>query len=43
MMLHRIHHGPPVGFDWFHAHLERGVLRIPKAGLPGTTAPAGVA
>jgi CRISPR-associated protein Cas5d len=43
LMLHRIHHGPPVTFDWFHAHLDRGVLRIPGTGLPGTSQPWEVA
>jgi len=41
IMLHRIHHGPPVTFDWFHARLEHGVLRIPEVGLPAE--PTGVA
>jgi CRISPR-associated protein Cas5d len=43
IMLHRIHHGPPVTFDWFHARLDHGVLRIPWTGPPGTNQPAGVA
>lgn len=35
IMLHRIHHGPPVRFDWFTARLDAGVLHIPAAGIPG--------
>jgi CRISPR-associated protein Cas5d len=38
LMLHRIHHGPPVRFDWFPARLERGVLRIPRTGITGPAA-----
>jgi CRISPR-associated protein Cas5d len=43
IMLHRIHHGPPVTFDWFQARLERGVLRIPRTGRPAPSEPIGVA
>jgi CRISPR-associated protein Cas5d len=42
IMLHRINHGPPVTFDWFHARLEGGLLGIPRTGLPATTEPTGV-
>jgi CRISPR-associated protein Cas5d len=35
VMLHRIHHGPPVRFDWFTARLEAGVMHVPAAGIPG--------
>jgi CRISPR-associated protein Cas5d len=42
IMLHRIHHGPPVGFTWFHARLEHGVLPIPTTGLPASGQPVGV-
>jgi len=37
LMLHRIHHGPPVAFDWFHARLDHGVLHIPPHGVRGDT------
>jgi CRISPR-associated protein Cas5d len=40
VMLHRIHHGPPVRFDWFRARLQHGVLRIPKTGITGPVIPA---
>lgn len=40
VMLHRIHHGPPVRFDWFTARLDTGVLHIPPIGIPGTGAVA---
>jgi CRISPR-associated protein Cas5d len=40
IMLHRIHHGPPVRFDWFTARLDAGVLHIPAAGIPGSEAVA---
>jgi CRISPR-associated protein Cas5d len=40
VMLHRIHHGPPVRYDWFRARLELGVLCIPRAGIAGTAVPA---
>jgi CRISPR-associated protein Cas5d len=40
-MLRRIHHGPPVRFDWFHARLDRGVLHVPRTGIPGPAIPAG--
>jgi CRISPR-associated protein Cas5d len=40
IMLHRIHHGPPVRFDWFTARLDAGVLHIPVAGIPGSQAVA---
>ncbi len=33
IMLHRIDHGPPLRFDWFHARLDHGVLRIPREGI----------
>lgn len=35
VMLHRVHHGPPVRFDWFTARLDKGVLHIPPVGIPG--------
>ena len=35
VMLHRIHHGPPVAFDWFTARLDAGVLYVPRAGIRG--------
>jgi CRISPR-associated protein Cas5d len=35
VMLHRIDHGPPVRFDWFHARLDDGVLHIPAVGVAG--------
>ncbi|MFI7645192.1 type I-C CRISPR-associated protein Cas5c [Micromonospora sp. NPDC049460] len=38
IMLHRIHHGPPTRFDWFTARLDRGVLNIPRQGIPGSAA-----
>lgn len=41
VMLHRIHHGPPVSFDWFTARLTGGVLHIPAQGIPAPV-PAGV-
>ena len=34
VMLHRIHRGPPLSFDWFHARIEQGVMRIPPTGIP---------
>jgi CRISPR-associated protein Cas5d len=40
IMLHRIHHGPPLWFDWFQARLEQGVLHIPKTGIAGPVTPA---
>jgi len=39
-MLHRIHHGPPVRFDWFRAQLHHGMLRIPTTGITGPVIPA---
>jgi len=33
VMLHRVHHGPPVSFDWFTAELTDGVLHIPPHGI----------
>jgi CRISPR-associated protein Cas5d len=39
IMLHRIHYGPPVRFDWFTARLEAGVLHIPATGIPGSGVP----
>ena len=41
LMLHRIHHGPPLRFDWFHARLDQGVLHVPRTGIPGPAIPAG--
>jgi CRISPR-associated protein Cas5d len=41
LILHRIHHGPPLRFDWFHARLDRGVLHIPRTGTAGPVIPAG--
>jgi CRISPR-associated protein Cas5d len=41
LMLHRIHHGPPVRFDWFRARLDRGVLHVPRTGITGPAIPAG--
>ena len=43
LMLHRIHHGPPVRFDWFHARLDRGVLHVPGTGITGPAIPGEVA
>jgi CRISPR-associated protein Cas5d len=43
LMLHRIHHGPPVRFDWFHARLDRGVLHVPRTGITGPAIPGEVA
>lgn len=40
IMLHRIHYGPPVRFDWFTARLEAGVMHIPAIGIPGAGAVA---
>jgi CRISPR-associated protein Cas5d len=34
-MLFRIHHGQPVRYEWFHARLTNGVLRLPADGIPG--------
>jgi CRISPR-associated protein Cas5d len=41
VMLHRIHQGPPVRFDWFTARLHRGVLHVPPQGIPAPV-PVGV-
>jgi CRISPR-associated protein Cas5d len=41
LMLHRIQHGPPVRFGWFHARLDRGVLHVPRTGLAGPVTTAG--
>jgi CRISPR-associated protein Cas5d len=35
IMLHRVHHGPPVRFDWFTARLDNGVLHVPAVGIAG--------
>lgn len=35
VMLHRVHHGPPVRFDWFTARLDNGVMCVPRAGIAG--------
>ncbi|GAA0917692.1 type I-C CRISPR-associated protein Cas5c [Nonomuraea longicatena] len=34
LMIHTIHHGPPVVMEWFTARLEGGVLHVPRHGLP---------
>ena len=34
VMLHRIHQAPRLSFDWFHARVENGVMRIPPTGIP---------
>ncbi|GAA1574476.1 hypothetical protein GCM10009827_115430 [Dactylosporangium maewongense] len=37
IMLHRVHHGPPVRFDWFTARLDNGVLHVPAVGIASQT------
>ncbi|WP_307874947.1 type I-C CRISPR-associated protein Cas5c [Frankia nepalensis] len=37
LMLHRIIPGPPMRSTLFDAKLERGVVRIPRHGIPGDT------
>jgi CRISPR-associated protein Cas5d len=33
VMLHTIHHGPPIRMEWFTARLDSGVLHIPARGI----------
>lgn len=33
VMLHSIHHGPPVRMEWFTARLDAGVLHVPERGI----------
>ncbi|MGH3693758.1 MAG: type I-C CRISPR-associated protein Cas5c [Pseudonocardiaceae bacterium] len=33
VMLHTIHHGPPIRMEWFTARLDCGVLHIPTHGI----------
>jgi CRISPR-associated protein Cas5d len=33
VMLHTIHHGPPISMEWFTARLEAGVLHVPERGI----------
>jgi CRISPR-associated protein Cas5d len=42
IMLHRVHHGSPVRFDWFHARIDKGVMRIPRLGYAAEPHMAGV-
>lgn len=37
IMLHSVDHGTvPVSFSWFTARLDRGVLHVPRDGIPAT-------
>ncbi|WP_214107288.1 type I-C CRISPR-associated protein Cas5c [Acrocarpospora catenulata] len=36
LMIHTIHHGPPVTMDWFTARLDAGVLYVPEHGIPAS-------
>jgi CRISPR-associated protein Cas5d len=33
VMLHTIHHGPPIRMEWFTARLDAGMLHIPARGI----------
>jgi CRISPR-associated protein Cas5d len=33
VMLHTIHHGPPIRMEWFTARLDQGVLHVPAHGI----------
>lgn len=33
VMLHTIHHGPPIRMEWFTARLDCGVLHVPERGI----------
>jgi len=41
IMLHTIHHGPPIRMEWFTARLDFGVLHIPVRGIAVATAESG--
>ena len=33
VMIHTIHHSPPIAMEWFTAYLDHGVLRVPTRGI----------
>jgi CRISPR-associated protein Cas5d len=33
VMLHTIHHGPPIRMEWFTARLDAGVMHVPPRGI----------
>lgn len=43
LMLHTVHHGPPIRMEWFTARLDSGVLHIPARGIEVPAAETGEA
>jgi CRISPR-associated protein Cas5d len=41
VMLHTVHHGPPIRMEWFTARLEAGVLHVPPRGIEAPATVAG--